>query len=536
MSKQESTEWKHEIARAERKSRLSRMKGTDGHKKKIESGNTGRKVTLSVIAVVLVLAVLVWIVAATGLVTRSATALTVADRKLTAADVNIMLGNLMASEQYGLAFTDEFQELLDQPSSQNEGSTIRNDLINDMMPSIVYMYAVLSEADRAGFIPDAEQSKEMDEAVESIKQQFAEMSVSSGRSMSNLLKLYFGPGAGMSLVERDLRNSMRVNYYQDVIREGADLGDDKVEEFYEENKDALDLYSYHSYVFPVKTEEGATDEDKKQALKDLEEKLKPALEDLKTMSFADTVVQYLSKEDAVAVETDPDSLAYKNMRASRLTTAIFDFFKEEGRKAGDAKLIAGTTSVTLIQYDGRVRDNFHNYSVRHILIADPDEDGKMTDAELKKQADDVLAEFLAGDRTVESFVKLVEAHSQDPGSNKAGGLYEDVALGTMVSEFEDWCLAEGRQKGDTGIVKSTHGYHVMYFEGLDEEAAMPSRIRDALKETHLNDWIDEVTEKATVVRHPLGMKFVGKLDFWNALFGPVPQEPKETVPELEPQG
>ena len=35
----------------------------------------------------------------------------------------------------------------------------------------------------------------------------------------------------------------------------------------------------------------------------------------------------------------------------------------------------------------------------------------------------------------------------------------------MVDTFNDWCFDASRQPGDTGIVKTTYGYHVMYFVG-----------------------------------------------------------------------
>ena len=33
----------------------------------------------------------------------------------------------------------------------------------------------------------------------------------------------------------------------------------------------------------------------------------------------------------------------------------------------------------------------------------------------------------------------------------------------MGAEYNDWCFDESRQIGDYGIVKTTHGYHIMYF-------------------------------------------------------------------------
>ena len=39
----------------------------------------------------------------------------------------------------------------------------------------------------------------------------------------------------------------------------------------------------------------------------------------------------------------------------------------------------------------------------------------------------------------------------------------DVYVGQMVKPFEDWCFDESREVGDTGIVKTDYGFHVMYF-------------------------------------------------------------------------
>ena len=71
----------------------------------------------------------------------------------------------------------------------------------------------------------------------------------------------------------------------------------------------------------------------------------------------------------------------------------------------------------------------------------------------------------AGEQTEEAFAALANEHSQDPGSNQVGGLYENVTEGEMVQAFNDWCFDEARQVGDTGIVKTEYGYHVMYFCG-----------------------------------------------------------------------
>ena len=62
-----------------------------------------------------------------------------------------------------------------------------------------------------------------------------------------------------------------------------------------------------------------------------------------------------------------------------------------------------------------------------------------------------------------TFAELANTHSTDPGSNTNGGLYENVYEGQMVKPFEQWCFDETRQYGDSGLVRTDYGYHIMFF-------------------------------------------------------------------------
>lgn len=113
-------------------------------------------------------------------------------------------------------------------------------------------------------------------------------------------------------------------------------------------------------------------------------------------------------------------------------------------------------------------------NVRHILVYPEGADGtnlatqefsEEAWAASEKKAQEILDQFLAGDKTEESFAALANEYSEDPGSNTNGGLYENVSEGEMVAAFNDWCFDAARQVGDTGIVKTNYGYHVMYFSG-----------------------------------------------------------------------
>lgn len=97
-------------------------------------------------------------------------------------------------------------------------------------------------------------------------------------------------------------------------------------------------------------------------------------------------------------------------------------------------------------------------SVRHILFS---KDDYSNDTKAKE----VYNKWLKDGAKVSDFEKLVKEYSKDPGSNTNGGLYENVEDGQMVEEFNDWLFDEDRTPGDHGIVETTYGWHIMYYEG-----------------------------------------------------------------------
>ena len=85
-------------------------------------------------------------------------------------------------------------------------------------------------------------------------------------------------------------------------------------------------------------------------------------------------------------------------------------------------------------------------------------------ADAEKEAKDLLAQ-LGSNPTKDAFVKLGEEKTDDSGVE-----YENVFRGQMVTEFNDWVYDSARKVGDVDIVKTTYGYHVIYFDGEGELA------------------------------------------------------------------
>ena len=101
---------------------------------------------------------------------------------------------------------------------------------------------------------------------------------------------------------------------------------------------------------------------------------------------------------------------------------------------------------------------------RHILFLKTSYDSAES---ARKEAEKIYQQWLDGAKTEDAFANLAEEYSEDTGSNTKGGLYEGIYRGEMVEQFEEWCFDESRKPGDTGIVDTTYGSHIMYFVSSD---------------------------------------------------------------------
>ncbi len=149
---------------------------------------------------------------------------------------------------------------------------------------------------------------------------------------------------------------------------------------------------------------------------------------------------------------------------------------------GDTKVIIDEENQTYTVYlltKEAYRDEARTINVRHILLYDDTYENR--EGALAK-AEELLAEFKAGGATVDDFALLALEYSEDPGSYYNGGLYMNVAEGNMVESFDAWCFEDGRKAGDTGIVESEYGVHVMYFDGEGGEAWTASVKNDIITE------------------------------------------------------
>lgn len=134
-----------------------------------------------------------------------------------------------------------------------------------------------------------------------------------------------------------------------------------------------------------------------------------------------------------------------------------------------------------------------------------------------------LQEYLGAETVDEkAFATMCDNHSDDTSSTTAGngegGLIADMDRGTYVTEFENWAYAD-HEPGDTGIIETSYGYHIMYFVSEADEAKWKADIRSTLateKQTE-NEEATQAQYKDTATEcfsakwaKPLAEKFVVK--------------------------
>lgn len=390
-----------------------------------------------------------------------------------------------------------------------EKAVIQRTLYNDAMGD---------EAKKAGFEITEEMQAEIDEQIESTIEQLAESAEENDYSLDNYISKSCGEGltekSYRELINRDLIVEEYLTWYEENISET--ITDDDVKSYYEDNKADYDLADARLFAISyAEAEEDSESEDptytKKEAKK-LATEFKNKITD--EASFVELAKEYALPSQVDSYEEDSATLAEGLVKSSIVDVAanVAEWLFDDARKAGDSAVIDEEDSeVYYIVYvvSPAAPDTLTaGADVRHILVeaATTGEDSEGNEVDLsedeieanftaaKKEAEKILKEWKDGDATEDSFAALATEKTDDTGSTETGGLYEDItSTSSYVPEFLDWALAS-HKVGDTGIIKTDYGYHVMYFVGAEEMEKWESDVRDAIATEEFTNYSTELYE------------------------------------------
>ncbi len=486
--------------------------------------------TLGIIFVVVAAALLIY---NSSFVTRSRTAVTIDGEKYTVAEASYYYGqayqNFLSSDT---AYYMMLQGMLStstplsaQTYPYDTSMTWADYFKGQAVESMRFAHALKKAAADDGMKLEDEDLAEFDKTVASVKESAETNNLSYSKYISNV----YGSNVTTSVYESCLKDQMLASKYATQYRDSLTYTEDEIQDYYEENKNSYDVVdgAYVSISTAPETEKDedgntieATDEEKAEALEAAKEAAQAILDG------------YKDGGDLEKLAGDNGGTYYGSEETRYSSGTTGDWLFDEARKEGDAAVLGADEEspsyLYVAVFHSRSRVEYPNYDVRHILItADTlkaaesedtgsedtgsedtgsedtgsedtggdtsGEDEEVPDEDIKAKAQEILDSW---DGTEDGFAELAKEWSED-GNAEDGGIYEDVYWGQMVSEFQDWCYADGRKAGDTGIVQTSYGFHIMYFVGYSDEVYWHYACNNALVSEAYSEWADEMVEGVT---------------------------------------
>lgn len=423
----------------------------------------------SALAILLVIVFALLIFVNSGYMQTHATALTVGNHKLTPAEFNYYYQDTYYNvystySSYGLwdYMVDTTQSIEDQECfASTDGGTWAEYLTETAAASALQVYALYDAAMEDGFALDEETVASIEATADTLDAYAEAYGYKDGE---DYLEASYGKGATVESYLNYLTVQQIASAYSTEKGESFTYTDDELRTYYNENSQSYDKVTFR--VFNVATVDDDTDAAKKTA--DAMAAELTSTED----SFIKAAASYATEDEASYYEDDEYTLR-RGYTYSSCSTDYADWLFSEERVSGESYVFATDTGYSVVMFVSRDNNDYETVDVRHILVqvGATGDDGESTsddwDACLEA-IENIEALWIDSDMSEETFAELANEYSEDTGSNTNGGLYEDVYKGQMVTAFEDWCFDDFRQITDTGIVKTSYGYHFMYYSGTGD--------------------------------------------------------------------
>ncbi len=344
--------------------------------------------------------------------------------------------------------------------------------------TFVEMTKLYDEGKSVGY----ELDEEYFETIETEWDSMEAVAKSYGYTVNDYAEMNYGRGVNEKVFKGMYERYYYAFTYAENFAENEEVSADDIDAYYGENAERFDSVSYKTYFASGTAAEG--------------EDVKAAMEEAK------------AKAEAVLAGTEEAEFTEANYSVKASVSGTYaDWLFDEARVAGDKELFETESGYYVVEFVEANDLHYNTVDVRHILVAPEDTSNETAWQEALEAAEEYEAEWKELGGSEENFAEVAAKYSVD-SSAANGGLYENVFKGQMVTEFEDWCFDPARKAGDSEIIKTQFGYHIMYFSGVAEEY-YSYVVDNAIRGERLNAHIDEIIE-GVEVSELFGNRFVGK--------------------------
>ena len=494
-------------ASREKKARKNLQKVTDN--KKQTTSSPGVKIMAFVVSAVAVVFIAVFLLNFAQMSQRLFAAMTVGDIKVAAAEYNIYFHSeysrtLQSYESVGMEITEELH------------ASIINSTGQAAEDAILRTVSMADDARKNGMVLSEENQQIFKENMEGIE----DSARGEGLSVNRWLSESYGRGVNRQMFEKYLTDSLMA--YQWSMEKLAlfDYQRSDYDTYYEENKDTIDTVDFRYYNFAAEVlDEDAEEEEIAAASEVARAKADSFLSMVSDeASFNDAAIEFSEEEEAQLYLDNPDGSLITSYYLSDLSSMpqLQEWLTDAERKTGDKAVLESEdgTAFEVVYFVGRQRIEYQRVSVRHMLFKFDEGDEVVTPtAEQKKaaqkRAQESYDQWKAGEATEDSFAELANDVSDD-GDGTTGGMIESFLMGEMVEPFEDWSYNSAREVGDTDLIESIYGYHVMYFSGKDERVDWMNIVYERMSSRDMDDYLAKVEEVYPLVKKDYGMSLTLK--------------------------
>ena len=464
-----------------------------------------------VIAAVFVVVAIALVVYNSGIIQRSKTAVTIDGRSYTVPEAAYYYGQayqsfLNSDTGYFYAITGALNTQASLKSQNYSDDQTWDDYFKEQaVENMRFVHAATAAAKEAGVTLESAELEDFETGLAALK----ETAAKNGNSYKAYLNVIYGPTMTPSIYESCSKDMLLAGKYADVYgEENFVYTEDQIQGYYDGHKENYDLVD-GAIITISGAPEAKTDADG-NAVEATDEEKAAAMAAAK--ETADAILAGYKDGGDLEALADEHGVGYStNITYSSSITG--QWFYDESRRAGDAATLENQSgsSYYVVLFNSRERDEALDYNVRHILVTKDNlelaEGEEATDDQILAKAQEILASW---DGTEDGFASLANQYSQDGGSNTNGGLYEDVAKGAMAPAFQNWCYEDGRKNGDTGIVASDYGQHIMYFVGYGSTPYWHFACESALRSAAASDWQVELIDSVTAEVDAGGMNLIGQ--------------------------
>lgn len=484
-------------------------------------------------AIILMVAlVLVSTVTNSGIIERNTTAVTVDNSKVSAVELNYYYIDSINGyvEQWGdyisLSGIDTTKALDEQFMDEEAGKTWSDYFLEMATNNIHSVYAMYNKAVAEGYTLSEEDAASIDSTIANL--QLYGTLYYGYSDLNAFLTGMYGRGADEASYRAYAERQYIATAYANDHYESLTYTSDDIAAVLAEEPKAFNSYNYNYYYLPVSSflQGGTVGEDDKVTYSDEEKAAAVDAAKAAAESLTEGISTVIALDKAIAqLEINAEtptaaSTAVTDRLYTELSAMLQPWITDDARAEGDMTVIpyeskstdeeGNTTTTTngyyVLYFIGSNDNTYKMNNVRHILAAfaggTQNEDGTVTfsdeeKAAAKAKADEILAAYEAGEKTEEAFAALATEKTDDTGSKATGGLYENIIhTSNYVEPFLNWCIDDARTPGETGIVETEYGYHVMYFVGDSEQSYRDYMITNQLRSEDMSAWETEITEAA----------------------------------------